>query len=66
MRTQMIGVVVMNLCCLLIWDAIDSESFEAARKRVKMATNQARFLRSQESKMSPPPMADRPENLFPI
>lgn len=65
-RTQLIGVVVMNLCCLLIWDAIDSDSFEAARQRAKMATNQARFLRSQESKMAPPPMANRTDTLFPI
>lgn len=66
MRTQLIGVVVMNLCCLLIWNAIDEDSFEDARNIVKRKTRNARFLRSHESKMAPPPRANRPDTLFPI
>lgn len=66
MRTQLIGVVVMNLCCLLIWDAIEGESFEDARQKVKSSTDMARFSRSSESRMGPPPMANRPDTLFPI
>lgn len=40
--TQVIGPVVLNLCCLLIWDRIEDEEFESTRKELLQRLDQPR------------------------